>query len=104
MKNSFYFFFIVLCVSSCKKDPDIISNNDAPYYGEISTLLLENYVNRIYIDLIGREPLDNEMLNDVQFLRDADTFGKQDPYAKFTYDGVDFMTTVKENAGKPKEK
>jgi len=33
---------------------------------------LENYVNRIYIDLIGREPLDNEMLSDVQFLRDAD--------------------------------
>ena len=57
---------------SCKKDADIISNNNAPYYGEIPTILLENYVNRIYIDLIGREPLDNEMLSDVQFLRDAD--------------------------------
>ena len=62
----------ILFISSCKKDSDIIANNNAPYYGEIPTILLENYVNRIYIDLIGREPLDNEMLSDVQFLRDAD--------------------------------
>ena len=33
-------------------------------------LLLENYVNRCYIDLLGREPLDDEMIEDVQFLRD----------------------------------
>ena len=72
MRNFICFLFIVLCISSCKKDADIITNNDAPYYGEISTLLLENYVNRIYIDLIGREPLDTEMESDVQSLRDAD--------------------------------
>ena len=72
MRSFLFFTVIVLCISSCKKDADIISNNDAPYYGEIPTILLENYVNRIYIDLIGREPLDVEMTNDVQFLRDAD--------------------------------
>jgi hypothetical protein len=33
---------------------------------------LENYVNRLYIDLIGREPLDDEMSSDVQFLRNND--------------------------------
>ena len=64
--------FLALGLFACKKDADIISNNNAPYYAEIPTILLENYVNRIYIDLIGREPLDNEMLNDVQYLRDAD--------------------------------
>jgi len=72
VKHFLYFLFIVLFISSCKKDADIIPANDAPYYGEISTLLLENYVNRIYIDLIGREPLDTEMDSDVQYLRDAD--------------------------------
>lgn len=72
MNNFLYFLFLFLCITSCKKEADIISNNNAPYYGEIPTILLENYVNRIYIDLIGREPLDTEMLNDVQFLRDAD--------------------------------
>ena len=58
--------------SSCKKDVIIIPNNNAPNYSEIPTILLENYVNRLYIDLIGREPLDDEMDNDVQFLRDND--------------------------------
>ncbi len=67
-----YFLFLILCVSSCKKDPEIIVNNDAPYYAEIPTILLENYVNRLYIDLLGREPLDDEMINDVQYLRDTD--------------------------------
>ena len=72
MRYLFYFLVILFCISSCKKDPNIISNNDAPYYGEIPTILLENYVNRMYIDLIGREPLDEEMINDVQYLRDSD--------------------------------
>ena len=67
-----YICLLALGLFACKKDADIISNNNAPYYAEIPTILLENYVNRIYIDLIGREPLDNEMLNDVQYLRDAD--------------------------------
>ena len=66
-----YFLFFVLLFFSCKRDPEIILDNEAPYYGEIPTILLENYVNRLYIDLIGREPLDDEMLNDVQYLRDA---------------------------------
>ena len=66
-----YFLFFTLLISSCKKD-DVIPGNDAPYYGKIPTILLENYVNRIYIDLIGREPLDIEMINDVQYLRDGD--------------------------------
>jgi hypothetical protein len=67
-----YICLLALGLFACKKDADIISNNNAPYYAEIPTILLENYVNRIYIDLIGREPLDIEMDIDVQYLRDAD--------------------------------
>ena len=67
-----FFLFVALFIFSCKKDAEIISNNDAPYYAEIPTILLENYVNRMYIDLLGREPLDIEMKNDVQYLRDSD--------------------------------
>ena len=65
-----YISCIVFIMSSCKREDNIIPNNNAPYYGEIPTLLLENYVNRCYIDLLGREPLDDEMIEDVQFLRD----------------------------------
>ena len=71
-KDILFISFYIIYYLHVRKDSDIITNNNAPYYGEIPTILLENYVNRIYIDLIGREPLDNEMLSDVQFLRDAD--------------------------------
>ncbi|MBG66155.1 MAG: hypothetical protein CMP73_05815, partial [Flavobacteriales bacterium] len=72
MSRIIYISLLLAFLFSCKKDDDIISNNNAPYYSEVPTILLENYVNRIYIDLIGREPLDIEMEQDVQYLRDAD--------------------------------
>lgn len=69
-KNIVYILVVLFLASACKKEDNIIPNNNVPYYGEIPTLLLENYVNRCYIDLLGREPLDDEMILDVQFLRD----------------------------------
>jgi len=69
-KNIVYILVVLFLASACKKEDNIIPNNNVPYYGEIPTLLLENYVNRCYIDLLGREPLDDEMILNVQFLRD----------------------------------
>lgn len=73
--NKFYLGVILLAIiviSSCKKDPLILENNDPPYYAEIPTVLVEFYVNRVFIDLLGREPLDVEMENEVNFLRSHD--------------------------------
>ena len=67
-----YIVFVAIAMAACKKDVVIIPNNNAPIYSEIPTILLENYVNRLYIDLIGREPLDDEMSSDVEFLRNND--------------------------------
>jgi len=67
-----YIICCILLVSSCEKETVIISNNNAPLYDKIPTVLIENYVNRVYIDLIGREPLDSEMESDVEYLRDND--------------------------------
>jgi hypothetical protein len=55
---------------SCKKEPETVtfSGNSIPPYDEVSTILVENYVNRIYIDLIGREPNDNEMAQETAAL------------------------------------
>ena len=75
-----YSLLFLFIISSCKKEAsiNIIADNDAPgydryedsiTYGGIPTILLENYVNRIYIDLLGREPFDAEMQRDVQYLR-----------------------------------
>lgn len=50
-----------LLATGCKKDIDLIPDNAPPYYSEVSDLLIENYINRVYIDQIGREPFDTEM-------------------------------------------
>ena len=68
----FILSFIILVLFSCKKDDVLIGNNDAPYYGGVPTVLVEFYVNRVFIDLIGREPFDEEMENEVAFLRSYD--------------------------------
>lgn len=60
---------IFLAISSCKKDPAFVDNNQPPDYSSVPTVLIENYVNRIYIDLIGREPLDAEMEAEVNYLK-----------------------------------
>ncbi len=73
------YFLIIFCFFSCEKESKLIGGNNAPYYDEVPTILLENYVNRLYIDLIGREPLDDEMERDVLYLRDNDvSFGSRD--------------------------
>ncbi len=55
---------IPLLFTYCKKkDPKIEErlDNDAPYYDKIPRVKIENYVNRLFIDIIGREPFDSEM-------------------------------------------
>ena len=37
---------------------------------------------------------------EAHFLKDADTFGKQDPYVKFVYDDREFRTSTRDDAGK----
>lgn len=65
---------MVFCISSCKKEeePETRPDNNAPSYDGIPTVIVENYVNRLFIDLIGREPLDVEMSAEVANLRAGD--------------------------------
>jgi hypothetical protein len=64
-----FFCFLLLAVSSCKKEEQIVfDDNTIPDYNNVPTLLVENYVNKLYIDLIGREPTDTEMAADVATL------------------------------------
>lgn len=73
--NRTHLFFIFACLfafSSCKKDPDLVLDNDAPYYSEVSDLLIENYIQRVYIDQIGREPFDSEMNSEKLTLKAGD--------------------------------
>ena len=59
----------VLFVSACKKDAKVVPGNTAPYYAGIPSVKIENYVNRLFIDLIGREALATELSSETDFLR-----------------------------------
>lgn len=62
-----------LLFSSCWKEETVtITNNQPPIVNNVPAIKIENYVNRIFIDLLGREPLDNEMTAEVATLRQAD--------------------------------
>jgi len=63
---------IVVTFSSCSKKSDIIIPNNEPInYDDVSSVKIENYINRLYIDLLGREPLNTEKTRDLKFLRDG---------------------------------
>lgn len=62
---------LALSVTACKKEEVVFTDNTAPSYDGVPTVRVNNYVNRLFIDLIGREPLDAEMEAEVATLEDA---------------------------------
>ena len=73
---SIIYIFLSICFSSCKKDPinreihtdTIIIGNIAPNYTGVSTTSIKLYVNKLYVDLLGREATQIELTNDVNTL------------------------------------
>lgn len=73
MRNPNTTRFILLCfvvtLAACGGKQVIEPDNDAPDYRGLPAVKVENYVNRSFIDLIGREPTDIEMAAEVAALR-----------------------------------
>lgn len=66
--NLLLLLFVI--VNGCKKDKEIVvPGNNAPYYDDVPKVVLQNYINRLFIDLIGREALDTEMAMEENNLR-----------------------------------
>ena len=49
----------------------IIDDNTPPPYNEVTTVQIQNYINKLYIDLIGREPLQQELEDDTNLLKNS---------------------------------
>jgi len=64
------FFIILLSFSSCRKD-ETIADNTAPPDSTIEDVTITNYVNRVYISVLGREPDSNEKNSGFSLLRGA---------------------------------
>jgi hypothetical protein len=61
---------LIAILSGCEKETKFVPNNTAPDYSAIPTIKIENYINRLFIDLIGREPIQQEMNQFTSFLMD----------------------------------
>ncbi len=62
--------WLVTIFAGCKDGQTIIvPDNNSPSYDGVPTIIVENYINRAYIDLLGREPLDEELNRDLASLR-----------------------------------
>jgi hypothetical protein len=70
LQFSLILLFTGLFNSCKKKDPKIetVTDNNAPYYAGVPRVKIENYVNRLFIDIIGREPFDSEMYSETEKL------------------------------------
>ncbi len=62
----------LLLMIACEKENLVVVGDNPPYSTfNISDIKIENYVNRLYIDIIGREPLDDELVYEVNRLKAA---------------------------------
>lgn len=62
---------LMLLCSACTKEYTVVPGNEPVSTFNISRIKIENYVNRLYIDIIGREPLKTELAEEVAFLQDS---------------------------------
>ncbi len=66
-------FFICTLVVSCKsRFEEVVPDNDSFSSAGISKIKIENYVNRLFIDIIGRGPTDAEKAIEVDRMNEAD--------------------------------
>lgn len=69
--KSLWLFAFLLFLLSCSKETVVLTDNTPPDSKYVPSIKIENYVNRVFIDLLGREPLDTEMDWEVARLKDA---------------------------------
>ena len=53
--------FYILILGGCKKEEVLVRGNQAPDDPTISTLLKENYIHKVYLNLFGRQPVETEL-------------------------------------------
>jgi len=63
---------LVLLLSGCGPEDVHFGDNPVPHYDGVPTVVLDAYLTRAYIDLIGREPLVGELEADRAALRAGD--------------------------------
>lgn len=71
MKNRYFLIIgFALIISSCKKDAElvVIPNNQAPPDYTVASIVKENYVNKVYISVLGRKPDATELSSGLSYI------------------------------------
>ena len=63
---------LTIMALGCSPEGIHIDNNPVPTYSGVPTVKLDAYLTRVYIDLIGREPLSTELPVERERLRHDD--------------------------------
>ncbi|MCX8081406.1 MAG: hypothetical protein N3F09_09230 [Bacteroidia bacterium] len=60
----------ILILTQCsKKEKHVhIDGNESPYYDKVPRVKVENYINRLFIDIIGRQPTNAELKSEADHL------------------------------------
>ncbi len=78
MRKSLLLVLVLCAFFSCTKketiyvnehENQVIDGNTAPPYSGVTTLQVQNYINKAYIDLLGREPNDTELADQTNALK-----------------------------------
>ena len=73
IKSSAWILALTLVLGSgCRPEEIHVGDNPVPAYSGVPTVIVDAYLTRVYIDLIGREPLPAEMEEDRNALRAGD--------------------------------
>ena len=56
----FLIAFLLVIASCTKHEEEVVPNNVAPPDSTISNLAIESYINKVYISVLGREPISSE--------------------------------------------
>lgn len=70
----FYILILIILSASCKKETSLLIEDNTvanPY--TVSTIKVRNYVNKLFIDLLGRTPTDIEKDRETALLQEAST-------------------------------
>ena len=62
---------LLFCLSCSQEELITISDNEAPLVNHVPSIKIESYINRVFIDLLGREPTDEEMNRELTKLKQA---------------------------------
>ena len=66
----YIFLLFLMGLSACTTEELVVVDGNDPYSTfNISDIKIENYVNRLYIDIVAREPLDTELVSQVSRLK-----------------------------------